>query len=89
MVAGLPQFSMLTSGDRIVINQVDNTNYATLLLNSYAGGGVGLGAALLIIIWEALMIILRFTNIGLLNLKIKIFLGIVSPVIIVLNQLFN
>ena len=53
-------------------------NAVTLLFNSLAAGGVGVGVAVLIVVWEILMVILRFLNIGLINLKIKIFLGIVS-----------
>ncbi len=55
-------------------------NRATLLLNSYAAGGIGIGVAVLIVVWEIVMIILRFLNIGLLNIKSKIFLIIVSVV---------
>ena len=53
-------------------------NGVILLFNSLSAGGVGVGVAVLIIVWEIVMIILRFLNIGSINLKIWILLVIVS-----------
>ena len=82
LVAALPSFNLVS---RAIISTQTDVNAETLLFNSYSGGGVGVGSAVLIIVWEILMIILRFLNIGLLNVKSKIFLVIVS---ILLNPNF-
>lgn len=74
LVAALPAFS---NAERAQIMAMTNLNRQTLLFNSYAGGGIGVGVAVLIVVWEILMIVLRFLNIGLLNIKSKIFLVIV------------
>ncbi len=76
LVAALPSFTDPVS--RVIINAGTDVNTETLFFNSYSGGGVGVGSAVLIIVWESLMIILRFLNIGLLNIKSTVFLVIVS-----------
>ena len=70
-----------SSVGRAVDNRVDDViglNYGSLLFNSLAAGGTGVAISLLTILYELVPIILRFLNIGLINLKIKIFLSIVS-----------
>lgn len=57
---------------------VGNSSYGTLERNTYGSAGWVIGIAGLAIIFEILLVILRFCNIGLVNLKIKIFLMIVS-----------
>ena len=49
-----------------------------MIFNSLSAGGTGVGIAVLFMIYELVPIILRFLNIGFINYKIKIFLGIVS-----------
>jgi len=61
-----------------LVEQLIGVNYNTLIQNSVIAGGLGIGIALVTIPYELLVIILRFLNIGLVNYKIKIFLGIVS-----------
>ena len=77
LVAALPPFTDMQTS-RVIIERMTDVNAVTLFFNSYSGGGVGVGSAVLIIVWESLMIILRFLNIGLLNIKSTVFLVIVS-----------
>ena len=76
LLQGLPRFTDVTSRATIS-REIPGSNPETLFLNSYLGGGIGITAATLTIIYEIIFIVLRFLNIGLINLKIKIFLIIV------------
>lgn len=60
-----------------LVQSVADINYRSFVFNSIAGGATGIGISILVLIYEMLPIILRFLNIGLINYKIKIFLGIV------------
>ena len=53
-------------------------NYSSMIFNSLAASGTGVAISLLTLIYEVVPIVLRFLNIGLINLKIKIFLSVVS-----------
>ena len=56
----------------------DNSTIAVAVGGSAAAGGILMVASLIGLLWEIVMIVLRFLNIGLLNLKPKIFLSVVS-----------
>ncbi len=67
--------------DQSIDTRIESTvalNYITIIVNSLSAGGIGIGVSLLFMIYELVPIILRFVNIGLINIKIKIFLSIVS-----------
>ena len=53
-------------------------NSRSMLFNSQIAGGLAIPTAVLILALEIAMIVIRFLNIGLYNLKVKIFLSIVS-----------
>lgn len=53
----------------------DNLNATQAVTN--AGGAIDVVSGVLVVVWALVMIILRICNIGLLNLKSKIFLAIV------------
>ena len=65
-----------------LIEQLTGVNYNTIIQNSISAGGLGIGIALVTIPYELLVVVLRFLNIGLINYKIKIFLGIVSSCVV-------
>lgn len=69
---------MVPSNTDEAIQSLVGFNYVSMIFNSLSAGGTGVGISLLFMIYEVVVIILRFLNIGLVNLKIKIFLGIVS-----------
>lgn len=79
LVQGLPSSFTDDPRTRMEISNATGFNTETLLFNSNLGGGIGIAAAILTIIYEIVVIVLRFLNIGLVNLKIKIFLIIVRP----------
>ena len=63
------------------INRIDDIvdfGYNSLLFNARAASATGIAVSLVTILYEILPIVLRFLNIGFINYKIKIFLGIVS-----------
>lgn len=60
------------------IDDIADLNYDSLLFNARAASATGIAISLVVIIYEIVPIVLRFLNIGLINYKIKIFLGIVS-----------
>ena len=60
------------------VEEMTGVNYPTLRFNSLAAGVIGIATSILCLIYETVVIILRFLNIGLINYKIKIFLAIVS-----------
>jgi hypothetical protein len=61
------------------IGEIADLNYPSLLFNARAASGTGIAISIVTIIYEVIPIVLRFLNIGFVNYKIKIFLGIVSP----------
>lgn len=61
-----------------MIESETGLDYRSMIFNSLSAGGIGVGISLLFMLYELVPIILRFLNIGLINVKIKIFLGIVS-----------
>lgn len=62
---------------RQLILDITDMTYESMIFNSLSGVGVGVAVSAVVIIYELIPIILRFLNIGLLNLKIKIVLAIV------------
>ena len=53
----------------------DNINTTQAVTN--AAGAIDVASGVLVVVWALVMIILRILNIGLLNLKSKLFLAIV------------
>ena len=60
------------------IDDIADFGYNSLLFNARAASATGIAVSLVTILYEILPIVLRFLNIGFINYKIKIFLGIVS-----------
>ena len=69
--------ALLQNLDRMV-EDITGLNYTSMIFNSLSGAGLGVAVSVVVIIYEIIPIVLRFLNIGLINYKIKIFLGIVS-----------
>ena len=79
LVAASVAVGTLANLDSSVTEALNNaTETADLERNTYGSGGWVIGITGLAIILEVVLIILRFCNIGLINLKIKVFLIIVS-----------
>ena len=66
------------AGDASLRATVNQTDASLVSPNTYGSAGFVIGIAALAIIMELLFIIVRICNIGLINLKVKIFLIIVS-----------
>ena len=63
----------------VAVSSSNTSSQSSLIdLNTYGSAGFVVGIAALAIIMELLFIIVRICNIGLINLKVKIFLIIVS-----------
>ena len=72
-------------GDASVSESLNqNGTTASLITNTYVSAGFVVGIAALAIIVELVFIILRILNIGWINLKVKIFLIIVSSTELIL-----
>lgn len=78
VVANLPARGEVDPSVSTTIVDIVGMNYSSMLFNSLAASGTGVAISLLTLIYEVVPIVLRFLNIGLINLKIKIFLSVVS-----------
>lgn len=57
---------------------INEANINSTQTQTLASGSLDIIAGILVIVWAVIMIILRILNIGLLNIKSKLFLAVVS-----------